>query len=284
MWRRLHTKDYFEFQRGTSASTGSAASSSNSGGGGGSGIDESHPFLGEHSASANGGGAGHLRANISATRQFKESPSFHRLNLAATGSSANNHNSNTLSHTLGRASRTLSHRNATAAATATATPSALVNVPPTTSSIYSSGMHALNNNNNNNHNNNSSVNHHHNIIAPSNYASTLSYQSHHQAKMNRVNEYVLNTEPYMMLPSAPPPQQLQQQQQQQQPINGNATNYISHKKLSQQQQQQQLQLQSNYCFDTNYIAASNAANSFKYTIQLYLNILVCKNRYLSSCH
>ena len=145
MWRKMHNKEYYDYHRNSNGSNG----------------DDTHPFL---SSSNNGGNsvAGQIRTNISAARQFNESPSFQRL---PTNSSTNsNFNS------LGR-------------------------------NKHSTLRHNTSNNNNNTNNTN-------------NYAATLSYN---QTKLNRVNEFVVNTDPYLMLNSTPsaPPQ-----------INGNANNFI----------------------------------------------------------
>lgn len=74
IWRRMHTKDLYEYH------------SSNSGG---HMINEEiHPFISSNTATAQ------IRTNISAARQFNESPNFQRL--AANSSSANSNLTNTL--------------------------------------------------------------------------------------------------------------------------------------------------------------------------------------------
>jgi len=137
MWRRMHTKEYYNYN--------SSSSNSNT--------DEAHPFI--PSSSANG----QIRTNISAARQFNESPSFQRMTI-------NNNNNNSNSNYMGAS--TLG-RNTTRT---------------------SSMRQAANN-------------------ATSNYASPLNNYCNTQARMNRVNEYMMNNDPYMMLnsngmPSAPP--------------------------------------------------------------------------------
>lgn len=150
MWRRMHRKEFYEYHGGlTSANT-----------------DESHPFIG-----ITGGSSmmnGQMRTNISAARQFNESPSFQRLNTTTTTTNQTSiHNMNTNSLSRNRYCSTTSRQQA---------------------------------HNNPNNNNNPSNN---------NYQSLISANYNH----SRVNEYVMNTDPCMMLngaPSAP-----------QHPLNGN---------------------------------------------------------------
>ncbi len=177
MWRKMHNKEYYDYHRNSNGSNG----------------DDTHPFL-----SSNGGNsvAGQIRTNISAARQFNESPNFQRL---PTNSSTNsNFNS------LGR-------------------------------NKHSTLRHNSNNNTSNNTNN---------------YAATLSYN---QTKLNRVNEYVVNTDPYLMLNNAPsaPPQ-----------INGN-NNFIQNDNFrSSANNYYYTANKNNYC-NTKYNANTLASNALK---------------------
>ena len=146
MWRRMHTKDYYEYHGGLT----------NSNVGGGLNVDEAHPFI----SNTNGSTNGQIRTNISAARQFNQSPNFQRLNPSSTNttttsSSNNNGGTNSMSNTnsLGRAR-------------------------------YSA--------------NNNSIR-----SQQQNYSNATMYNHN---KMNRINEYMLNTDPYLMCnPSAPAP-------------------------------------------------------------------------------
>lgn len=78
MWRRMHTKDLYDYH--TTNTNGNILN------------DETHPFI-----ASNNTATAQIRTNISAARQFNESPSFQRL--AANSSSTN---SNITSNTLNR--------------------------------------------------------------------------------------------------------------------------------------------------------------------------------------
>lgn len=74
MWRRMHTKELYEYHN--SNASGHMLS------------EEIHPFISSSAATAQ------IRTNISAARQFNESPSFQRL--AANSSSTNSNLTNTI--------------------------------------------------------------------------------------------------------------------------------------------------------------------------------------------
>ena len=76
MWRRMQNKDYYEYHLNSNA-------------------EESTPFLPINAGSMNCG----IRTNISAARQFNESPSFHRM---AASSNTNSLGRNRLTSTNNR--------------------------------------------------------------------------------------------------------------------------------------------------------------------------------------
>ena len=128
MWRRMHSKAYFSYNCGVNAN-----------------VDESHPFIplntgggGNGGGAGNGGNAsggngsnGQVRqgGQVSATRQFNESPSFQRLTNPVINNIQSNTSFNSLSrHRFGNGTATLSHQN-------------------NNSSNYSSSMNNTSNNN-----------------------------------------------------------------------------------------------------------------------------------------
>ena len=95
MWRRMHSKSYYGYNCGVNTN-----------------VDESHPFI-----PLNGPNNGQTRtgAQVSATRQFNESPSFQRLANPAITSNLNGVQSNTSFNSLSRnrytGNGTLVHQN-----------------------------------------------------------------------------------------------------------------------------------------------------------------------------
>ena len=98
VWRRIHGKEFLDNHYGSSTGNGGLTS------------DETHPFLPLSSTHHQG-----VRSNISAARQFNESPSFQRL-TTATSSANGNSNANTtssssiLANNTGSMARTRYHR------------------------------------------------------------------------------------------------------------------------------------------------------------------------------
>jgi hypothetical protein len=129
MWRKMNNKAFYAYN---------CAINSNG--------DESHPFIN------NNGGNGQLRTNISAARQFNESPSFQRLVTTALTESNNN-------------STSIQQQNINAMNTLARNRYNTINNRSNLSSHINSNN--INNNNNNNLN------------------------------MNRVDECMLNTDPYL---------------------------------------------------------------------------------------
>lgn len=146
MWRRMHTKEYYEYHGVTNGT--------------GLNVDEAHPFI----SNTNGSATGQIRTNISAARQFNQSPNFQRLNPTSTNTT-------------------------TSSATHTNNGSDIGSRISNTNSLgrprYST---------------NSSSN---NRGQQQSYSNATMYNHN---KMNRINEYMLNTDPYSMCnPSAPAP-------------------------------------------------------------------------------
>ena len=153
MWRRMHTKEYYEYHGAIS------------GNGAGLNLDEAHPFI----SHTNGSVTGQIRTNISAARQFNQSPNFQRLNPSSTNTTTssvnNNNNNNNGSNDMG--SNRISNTNS-----------------------LGRPRYATSNNSNNRSQHQS-------------YSNATMYNHN---KMNRINEYMLNAEPYTMCnPSAPAP-------------------------------------------------------------------------------
>jgi len=117
--------------------------------------DESHPFIAS-------GGNGQLRTNISAARQFNESPSFQRL--VTTALTENNNNTSIQQQNI-NAMNTLARNR--------------YNTMNNRSNLSSHN----NNNNNNNNNINLNLNKNNNNI--------------NNLNMNRVDDCMLNTDPYL---------------------------------------------------------------------------------------
>lgn len=131
MWRRMHTKDLYDYHTSNGHNL----------------TDETHPFISLNA------GSGHVRTNISAARQFNESPSFQRLAVASSSVNSNTTTTNSLSR----------NRYNTA-----------------NRSNYATS----------NINSNTGI-----LPGNNNYSQTL--------KMNsRINEYTINTDPYLMLNNA----------------------------------------------------------------------------------
>jgi hypothetical protein len=151
MWRRMHTKDFYEYHggmNGTGIGTGLNA-------------DESRPFISQSGSTA----TGQIRTNISAARQFNQSPNFQRLIPSST---TNN------------------------------TTSAI-----NTSIVANNAAANINNTNSLGRPRYTSSNSSMNRSQLQNYSNATMYN---QNKMNRINEYMLNSDPYTMCnPSAPAP-------------------------------------------------------------------------------
>jgi hypothetical protein len=152
MWRRMHTKDYYEYHGGINGN----------GAGLGLNVDESHPFI-----SHTNGSTGGIRTNISAARQFNQSPNFQRLNPPST---------NTTTSTVNNSGNDL--------------------IGSRMSNTNSLGRPRYSSNNNSSINNSTRSQH-------QSYSNATMYNHN---KMNRINEYMLNSDPYSMCnPSAPAP-------------------------------------------------------------------------------
>jgi hypothetical protein len=88
MWRRMHKRDAYDYH--TSNAAAAAVANHHT--------DESHPFISLNNVPVP------PRTNLSAARQFNESPSFQRMAVAQSSTSSNhastalgNHNTNSLS-------------------------------------------------------------------------------------------------------------------------------------------------------------------------------------------
>ncbi len=156
MWRRMHTKDYYEYHGGINGH----------GAGLGLNVDESHPFI-SHTNGSTGGG---IRTNISAARQFNQSPNFQRLNPSSTNTTTSTVNNG--GSEIGGGSR-------------------MSNTNSLGRPRYSSNNTSISNSTRNQN---------------QGYSNATMYNHN---KMNRINEYMLNSDPYSMCnPSAPAPSKL----------------------------------------------------------------------------